>query len=162
MKVFTTRLPGLGLFSIQEVARDSSRCSRCLGSDFFSNMSWCQWIPCSWKLEAGDAPPWTSEVDLSGTENGRSWSFEEHRRNHYDEFRKAKWLGGHSDGEEEDDSCGREGESRNAGTSSSVARSKMGSLSGSLPALYRLVGPSILTLHLTMRLATWIYKINPL
>ncbi|CAK9204732.1 unnamed protein product [Sphagnum troendelagicum] len=57
------------------------------------------------------------EMEQEGLENGRRWSFEEHRRVHYDEYRKAKWLKGHSDAEDEDDSEEREVKQSDEGAS---------------------------------------------
>ncbi|CAM6015974.1 unnamed protein product [Sphagnum balticum] len=78
---------------------------------------------------------WTSgddefdEMEEEGLENGRQWSFEEHRRVHYDEYRKAKWLKGHSDAEDEDDGKGREVNRFDEGASSSGSTCSSGSCS---------------------------------
>jgi hypothetical protein len=67
--------------------------------------------------------------EWTGLENGRQWSFEEHRRVHYDEYRKAKWLEGHSDAEDEDDGEGREVNRFDEGASSSGSTCSSGSCS---------------------------------
>ncbi|BBN03808.1 hypothetical protein Mp_2g26540 [Marchantia polymorpha subsp. ruderalis] len=102
--------------------------------------------------EAGCSRPrprgggWTSsedeaeemDHDIEGFEsNGRRWSFEEQRRAHYDEYRKAKMLNGQEISDEDDNHIGEHHRDRHllVGSSSRSNQDQEANLSRSLSGI---------------------------